>query len=545
MSAKEIDSDFAGRVPPPQSPDLFACSDSAMLSPRRPTRKIALRASSSPNETAPAQPCRNLSDETPVGAIGGTPVPAAPPAAPRKRNYAVAIAFAAGMLIMAMLAAGAYFVLSKGTRGTSISAASQAVKDAQAEENRETGESEAEATKETEETERADRESEGREESEAEERREDAGTGKPPQPSATGLLVDGISQIVLCKDDDEVRERFGHPMESGLSEGSVWCYDEGGALVERRFNDKASGKDASWGTRDDDFTRYDLLFVADLPARTDYCRIWHFRRKPKALFWVFTSGGTFTLKPPYGTVADIAAQAFGPDGRVQRQWLALHGSVRFTATAKGRELPAGEYRGEFDGAFNPREFIADVRAQRLKDLERELEEARGILAKARKETGGSSELERQRAKQREMLEAVRRDMKSAERELAEIPEKERQCQREIDEMTTLGMNAPGPNVKDRAYERKKRAMQALENLKAKKSELEKRLVENKAKYMKAMAELEQVEAMVRKRESHVDECRRCVSDLEEAKAAFPTIDDALRTWEIDVGILGFEEEGMK
>ncbi len=61
-------------------------------------------------------------------------------------------------------------------------------------------------------------------------------------------------------------------------------------------------------------------------------------------------------------------QAFGPDGRVQRQWLALHDSVRFTATAKGREFPVGEYYGDFDEAFNPREFIADVRAQRLKDL---------------------------------------------------------------------------------------------------------------------------------------------------------------------------------
>ena len=58
-------------------------------------------------------------------AVAATSLPKASPAAPRKRNYAVAIAFAAGMLIMAMLAAGAYFVLSKGTRGTSVSGASQ------------------------------------------------------------------------------------------------------------------------------------------------------------------------------------------------------------------------------------------------------------------------------------------------------------------------------------------------------------------------------------------------------------------------------------
>ena len=357
--------------------------------------------------------------------------------------------------------------------------------------------------------------------------------------------MDGIDQIVLCKDDDEAKDRFGHPTESGLSEGSVWCYDDGGALVEHRFNDKASGKDASWGTRDDDFTRYDLLFCADLPAGTDYCRIWYFRGKPKTLFWVFSSEGAITLRPPYGTGADIAAQAFGPDGRVQRQWFALHDSVRFTATAKGRELPVGEYCGEFDGAFNPRGFIADVRSRRLKDLERELEEARDTLAKARMETGGSSELERRRTKLGELQEDARRDKKSVENELASIPERERQCQREIDEMTTLGMNAPGPNLKDRAYERKKRATQTLENLRRKKEELEKRLIEIETKTMQVMAELKQVEMAVDKRKSHMDDCRRRVSDLEEAKSVFPSLDDAFRTWEIGVRIVGFEEEGMK
>jgi chromosome segregation ATPase len=144
-----------------------------------------------------------------------------------------------------------------------------------------------------------------------------------------------------------------------------------------------------------------------------------------------------------------------------------------------------------------------------------------------------------------MLEAVRRDIKSAECELAEIPEKKRQCLREIDEMTTLGMNAPGPNAKESAFVRKKRAMLKLENLKREKEELEERIVEGKAKSMKVMEELAQTEAAVRKRESYMDDCRRRISDLEEAKSVFPSLDDALRTWEIGVRILGFEEEGMK
>ncbi len=48
----------------PQSPDLSACPASAMLRPRRSTRKSALRDSSSPNVTKPAQQGRNLSDGT-------------------------------------------------------------------------------------------------------------------------------------------------------------------------------------------------------------------------------------------------------------------------------------------------------------------------------------------------------------------------------------------------------------------------------------------------------------------------------------------------
>ncbi len=48
----------------PKSPDLFACSDSVRLRPRRSSRISAPRVSASPDETDPVQRGRNLSDET-------------------------------------------------------------------------------------------------------------------------------------------------------------------------------------------------------------------------------------------------------------------------------------------------------------------------------------------------------------------------------------------------------------------------------------------------------------------------------------------------
>ena len=306
---------------------------------------------------------------------------------PRKRSQGplIAAVAAGGVLILAL--AAVLLLLSKPHASISGDDASvQTAQDDEQERMREQFErekaAEARSTADEEKRRREEEEAIARAEAERTEKerlareRVSASTKTPSVAANTPSgkvqpLYNGITEIVLCKDDAEAKDKFGHPRKEGLSAGSVWHYGAGG-LCEFNFSDKA-GKD--WDELPGDSSRFELVSNKRLPVGTRYCRIWHFAKKPETLYWVTgNDGGTeFALAPPHNDApVNLAERLTGPDLRILAQWEAHFGKVSCQAwSADGTNRL--DWQDVDAAAFVASAFIAKCHALRLTALNKKLE----------------------------------------------------------------------------------------------------------------------------------------------------------------------------
>ena len=298
---------------------------------------------------------------------------------PRKRSNGLLIAAVAGAAVL-LLGLAVFIVLQSRPKG-SISGSDTSVQTAQ--------DAERTRIKEQFERERAEvlrKEAEERQRREAEEAaakakaeqaerdrlaREAAAKAAKPvvtdaaQSGKAEPIYAGITNIVLCKNDDEAKSKFGKQKKSGLCTASVWYYS-GKGFNKFTFTDKPDSK-GGWYSIIGEDSLYELDPKMPDEKNTPYCRIWYFDKKPKTLFWITGNDGSaeFELSPPHNnTPVNLADRLTGPDLRVLAQWEAYFGEVSCQAwSAEGTNRV--EWQEVDAGAFVPSAFIAQCHRLRL------------------------------------------------------------------------------------------------------------------------------------------------------------------------------------